>query len=325
MPLSLAPALASFIVLAIDPVATVSSLNDPIATAAAQKMVPQKYVGYVSKASATRYQRLSTPRSSIHTYAIQLTSPTASANCGLGDCSIGISPSPPHPDPACAPLRLRQGKALPWTACQPSSMRSVVRVPVRLEDDAGAVFLEPADAMRHRRILANDEAEEGRRRQSGSSTPSSSTSSIGSLSTAPGGYVDPGEYTGDFTHGDDERYYAETVRASTAPVVHVSYDLAQLDTLPDPLAFFEEKRRLKQLEVESLARSVEARIRAESPSEEEEEDNFDDPPALWPWEYGDLRSNLRVVSVLREISAKTRHLAIFLGHLKELLQSWRLI
>jgi hypothetical protein len=52
MPLSLAPALASFVVITIDPVATLQALNDPIATAAARKMTPQKYVGYVSKVRA---------------------------------------------------------------------------------------------------------------------------------------------------------------------------------------------------------------------------------------------------------------------------------
>jgi hypothetical protein len=130
-------------------------------------------------------------------------------------------------------------------------MRSVVRVPVKLEDDARALFLEPTEAVRHRRILA----EEGARRRT----------LLRDSAAKPGArsYVelsDLDEYMGDFgcpidlsdsdCADEDEQFYADAVEKSRPPdtmiVVNVSYDLSQLNELPDPLQFFEEKRRLKE-------------------------------------------------------------------------------
>ncbi|KAJ7042922.1 hypothetical protein C8F04DRAFT_1390313 [Mycena alexandri] len=329
MPLSLAPALASFVVITIDPVATVAALNDPIATAAAQQMVPKKYVGYVSKAinafdSKAKY----------HTYAVQLTSPTIPAACEDGcitaEMYTPVSPAPPHPDGR-EPLRLR--KAFPWIGWQPSFMRSVVRVPVKLEDDAAAVLLEPADAIRHRRILADEDARRSVLLRS----------SVPVTSRKPGtpsyvDFCDLGEYTGDFTCPADisdaatydDQYYAETVQASRPPdtmiVVNVSYDLSQVDNLPDPLGFFEEKRWLKELEAESKARAsrtIEPHI--EPPSHKKENhlalrsSNSHDLLQS-PWEYGNLSELILVlrvrVSVL-QVQEIARVLRIFLGRVKE--------
>lgn len=45
------PKLASYVVLSIDPVATLEALNDPNTTRAARKMHNKKYLGYVSDVS----------------------------------------------------------------------------------------------------------------------------------------------------------------------------------------------------------------------------------------------------------------------------------
>ncbi|KAJ7756315.1 hypothetical protein B0H16DRAFT_1886061 [Mycena metata] len=331
MPLSLAPALASFVI-TIDPVATVAALNDPIATAAAQGMAPKKYVGYAINAFDSKAE--------YHTYAIQLTSPTIPVACedeGItAEMCTPVSPAPPHSDGR-EPLRSR--KALPWIGWQPSFMRSVVRVPVKLEDDAAAVFLEPADAIRHRRILADDDARRS------VSLRSFHPSIMNPRTPSYVDFCDLGEYTGDFACPADmsdaatydDQYYAETVQASRPPdtmiVVNVSYDLSQVDNLPDPLGFFEEKRWLKELEVASKARAsgiIEPYV------ESQKENHFDlrssdseDVPRS-PGEYGnlsELSSSLRDrVSVLQEIATKTQHFRNFLGHVKEdglnFLQSW---
>jgi hypothetical protein len=133
-------------------------------------------------------------------------------------------------------------------------MRSIVRVPVKLEDDSVAILLQSDDAIRHRRILAE---EDERRRLSLHASQSSFTEKPG----ARGSYVefsDLDAYLGDFScpidlvdgsYEDEERYYAELVQASRPPdtsvVVNVSYDLSHVTELLDPLHFFEEKRQLK--------------------------------------------------------------------------------
>ncbi|KAF8192763.1 hypothetical protein K438DRAFT_1674994 [Mycena galopus ATCC 62051] len=260
MPVSLSPALAAFVVVTIDPVATLHALNDPIATAAARKLTPQKYVGYVSKAinvfdSKTEY----------HTYAIQLTSPMIPAACeGEGisaDMYTPVFPSTVHPSGR-TPLRTR--RALLWSGCQqPSFMRSIVRVPVKLEDDSTAVLLEPTEAIRYRRILAEEDEQ---RRVSLCASPSEKSGSHGSyveFSDLDDDYMADSSYPVDLLGGceddSEEQYYGEMVQASRPPdtmvVVNVSYDLSEVVELPDPLQFFEEKRRLKELVAESRART----------------------------------------------------------------------
>ncbi|KAJ6554499.1 hypothetical protein B0H19DRAFT_1153785 [Mycena capillaripes] len=350
MPLSLAPALAAFVVITIDPVATVQVLNDPIATAAAQKMTPQRYVGYVSKAV-----NAFDCKADYHTYAIQLTSPTVPAAYeGEGisaDMCTPVSPvaTDAHPHGR-EPLRLRG--TLPWSGCQqPSFMRSVVRVPVKIEDDSSAVFLELADAVRHRRILVDEDA----RRRALLRSSVSDAAKPGARSYVE--FSDLDEYTGDFacpidlshyTEEDEDDYYADTVEASRPPdtmiVVNVSYDLSQLDELPDPLHFFEEKRRLKELEVESRTRKAgtiavlspepHPEIIAESTSDSlvtQEYQSLIYPDTLSSvWEYHklpELFSTIHIpVSLIREVATKTRRLAFCVVHLREdgvnLLQNW---
>ncbi|KAJ7630066.1 hypothetical protein DFH06DRAFT_705722 [Mycena polygramma] len=349
MPFSLAPALAAFVVITIDPVATLQALDDPVATEASLKMVPQKYVGYVSKAVNTFDWK-----APYHTYAIQLTSPMVPAACeseGISaDMCIPLSPAEPHPHGR-APLRLRG--ALPWSGCQqPSFMRSVVHVPVRVDDDSAAVFLEPADAFRHRRIVAEEDA----RRRALLRDLESSGCATGAVLPGARGYVefsDLDEYTGDFTcpipidlmdcdsdsDNCEERYYADAVEASRPPdtmvVVHVSYDLAQLDELPDPLQFFEEKRLLERLEAESRARKAGTlKIATDSSSKVSTKSSHIEPPAAdelaliaypdsrWSlWEYHkllELFTTIRIpVSLIREVATKTRRLAVSLGRMRE--------
>ncbi|KAJ7270669.1 hypothetical protein B0H12DRAFT_999077, partial [Mycena haematopus] len=143
---SLSPALAAFVVITIDPVATLQALNDPIVTAAARKITPQKYVGYVSKAID-----VFDSKAEYHTYAIQLTSPTIPAACegdGISaDMYTPVFPAAAHPHDR-VPLKPR--RTLPWSDCQqPSFMRSIVRVPVKLGDDTQAVLLDPDEAIRY--------------------------------------------------------------------------------------------------------------------------------------------------------------------------------
>ncbi|KAJ6463517.1 hypothetical protein C8R45DRAFT_911740 [Mycena sanguinolenta] len=269
MPVSLSPALAAFVVITIDPVATLQALNDPIATAAAREIAPQKYVGYVSKAID-----VFDSKAEYHTYAIQLTSSTTPAACeGEGissDMYTPIFPAAAHPSGREA---LHPRRALPWNGCQqPSFMRSVVRVPVKLEDNSAAVLLEANDAIRFRRILA--EEDEQRRVLLGASQSSSSSSLHDDASASDEvsylelSDLDDHDYAGtrfscpiDLVEGafeDEEDDYTDIVRASRAPdtvVVNVSYDLSQVAELPDPLQFFAEKRQLKELVAESRART----------------------------------------------------------------------
>ncbi|KAJ7699348.1 hypothetical protein B0H17DRAFT_1328332 [Mycena rosella] len=347
MPLSLVPKPAAFVLIRIDAVATLQSLNDPIATAAAAKLPSRKYVAYVSKAiNAFDWKAL------YHTYAIQLMSPTVPAPCE-DDC-IGADMYTPVFPAAMHPLArapLQPTKPLPWPCYQPSFMRSVVRVPVRLEDDASAVLLEPAEAIRQRRILADEDARRARALHTSTSTTAPATDGYVNFSDLDG-------YIGDVVCPIDvdctsaDQYYADSVEASRPPstcvVVDVSYDLSELDELPDPLEFFEEKRRLKQLEAESKARKAGLLAEISTPPEAEDFTEpvqrvdppmtektrpFADPEALWPvWEYRkfpELLSSVRIFAlVVQEVATQARRLSAYLARIKEeglhLLQAWTL-
>ncbi|KAF7373608.1 hypothetical protein MSAN_00571200 [Mycena sanguinolenta] len=241
---------------------------------------PQKYVGYVSKAID-----VFDSKAEYHTYAIQFTSPTIPAACE----GEGISPdmyTPIFPATAAHPggrVPLHSRRVLPWSGCQqPSFMRSIVRVPVKLEDDTSAVLLEPDEAIRFRRILA--EEDEQRRGLLGASQSSSFSYDDASSNTG-GSYLE-------FSDLDDDDYarahfscpfgllesdveddnYAEIVQTSrlsdVTVVVNVSYDLSQVAELPDPLQFFEEKRQLKELVAESRARTCQCSAPAAEPEPE---------------------------------------------------------
>ncbi|KAJ7456974.1 hypothetical protein FB451DRAFT_1275436 [Mycena latifolia] len=337
MPLSLVPKPAAFVLIRINPVATVEALNDPIATAAAAKLPARKYVAYVSKAiNAFDW------KAPHHTYAVHLASPMVPAPCegdGISaDMYTPVLPAATHPLGR-APLRPR--RPLPWPCYQPSFMRSVVRVPVRLEDDAAAVLLEPEDAICHRRILAGEDTRRGVALRA--ATPAAKSSG------GPG-YVqfsDLEEYTGDYNcpidvdRAHEDQYYADAVKASrpsdTCVVVDVSYDLSEVDALPDPLEFFEEKRRLKELEAESKARRARPpAISTTEPETRQEVQRIDYPPLkatrpfVYPealWEFSEVLSSVRIpASVLREVATRAKRLSAYLARIKEggltLLQGW---
>ncbi|KAJ7938443.1 hypothetical protein B0H13DRAFT_1851866 [Mycena leptocephala] len=219
MPLSLAPALASFVVITIDPVATLQALNDPIAIAAARKMTPQKYVGD---------QRLRLEGRLPHV-AIQLTSPTVPLLAGRRYRRRHVHACVPAATDGKgrAPLRLRESGALPWSGCQqPSFMRSVVRVPVKLEDDADALILAEEDA-RRRTLLRDSAAKPGAR----------SYVELSDLDECMGDFGCPIDLLdSDCTDEDEEQFYADAVEKSRPPdtmiVVNVSYDLSQLKSCP---------------------------------------------------------------------------------------------
>ncbi|KAJ7146163.1 hypothetical protein C8R44DRAFT_756752 [Mycena epipterygia] len=346
MTISLVPKPAAFVVIRIDPVATLESLNDPIATAAAGNMSSKKYVAYVSKAI-----NVFDVRAPHHTYAIQLTSPRIPEPCeadGISaDMYTPVFPATAHPlgrEP------LRPKKALPWACYQPSFMRSIVRVPVQLADDAAAASLDSGDAIHHRRILAGEDL---RRSVSlHSSTPEAKTDGLGYVN-----FSDLDEYTGEFAcpievdRAYEDKYYVDTVEASQPPntmiVVDVSYDLSEVDELPDPLEFFEEKRRLKQLEAESKARKEGCpEITISQPETEniaeniqhgvpvtEERQSFVYPET--PWSFWDtehrklpaLVSTIRIpASLIQDAVRKTRHFSGVLANIREdglnVLQSW---
>ncbi|KAJ7353175.1 hypothetical protein DFH08DRAFT_856100 [Mycena albidolilacea] len=350
MPLSLSPALAAFVVITVDPVATLHALNDPIATAAAREMTPQKYVGYVSKAID-----VFDGKAQYHTYAIQFTSPTIPAACesdGISaDMCTPVFPATEHLHGR-APLHPR--RALPWSGCQqPSFMRSIVRVPVKLEDDSVAILLQPDDAIRHRRILAE---EDERRRLSLHASQSSFAEKPG----ARGSYVefsDLDAYLGDFpcpidlvdgSYEDEERYYAELVQANRPPdtsvVVNVSYDLSQVTELLDPLHFFEEKRQLKALIAESRACSssiikcpisesqLEVDIIAEHPATNGIETGNEIKTPVYPGtlssllkyrQLPELLSTIRIPSsLIREVATTSQRLGCRLAQINSLAQSW---
>ncbi|KAJ7070238.1 hypothetical protein B0H15DRAFT_119068 [Mycena belliarum] len=339
MPLSLVPKPAAFVVIRIDPVATVATLNDPLATAAAKKLPSKQYVAYVSKAINAFDWKV--PH---HTYAIHLASPAVPEPCeadGIGaDMYTPVLPAATHPLGR-APLRTT--KPLPWPCYQPSFMRSVVRVPVRLEDDASAVLLDPAEAVRHRRILAG---EDGRRDVSlGASTRVANSEGPGYAHLS-----DLDEYTGDFTcpidadcfDSDEDRFYEATVKASRPPdtciVVDVSYDLSQVDEVPDPLNFFEEKRRLRELEKESRARKTrQTTISKPDLTAEEVQhgaseaiDLLDYFKAVWIYPGFPKRLQRMHIAavVLREVATRAGRLSAYLGRIKgeglAFLQGWKM-
>ncbi|KAJ6578823.1 hypothetical protein DFH09DRAFT_1148407 [Mycena vulgaris] len=339
MTLSLVPKPAAFVLVRVNPVATLASLEDPIAAAAAEKLTSRTYVAYVSKAiNAFDW------KAPHHTYAIQLVSPTIPAACKVdgisADMYTPVFPAASHPfgrEP------LRPVQPLPWPCYQPSFMRSVVRVPVRLEDDASAVLLEPADAIRHRRILADEDARRGVSLRS-ATLPANTTGYVN--------FSDLDEYIGDFEvdRACEDRYYADAVEASlpsnTCIVVDISYDLSMVNELPDPLEFFEEKRRLKQLEAESKARKAELyEISTPKPGNVDFTQEFPQgdhlvsediqpiasPETLWTvWEhrtFPEILSSIRIPApVIREVATRARRLSVFLAHVKEeglnLLQDW---
>ncbi|KAJ6556893.1 hypothetical protein B0H10DRAFT_2121876 [Mycena sp. CBHHK59/15] len=330
MPLSLLPKPASYVVFSINPVATLESLNDPVALAAARQMAPEKYVGYVNKVvdvfdSHARY----------HTYSILLTSPTvpAASEADLigADMYTPVFPVTAHPlgrEP------LHPNKALPWKTCyQPSFMRSVVRVPVTVADDSAAISLEPSDVTRHRMILFGEDVR--RNASVHSSTPPEKLGEDPSSSYID--FSDLDDYTGDISCPIDvdrtyeDRYYADTVEASrpadTVIVVDVSYDLSEISELPDPLGFFEEKRFIKKLEAESKARTskrvISAPFKLESETQHamEEVQPMVDSEAGQPWAFTNYRglpellSTIRIpVSVIRGLATMTRRLSIFWTH-----------
>ncbi|KAJ7153427.1 hypothetical protein C8R43DRAFT_445453 [Mycena crocata] len=343
MPLSLVPAPAAFVVFTIDPVATVAALNDPVATAAARKMTMRKYVGYVSK--TINCFNWDAP---YHTYSIQLISPTIPEPClddGITkEMYTPILPVTTHPLGR-APLRPKQ--ALPWaTSYQPSFMRTVVRVPVKVGDDADAVFLDSSDVIRHRRLLALEDAQ--RQDLLRSSSCAASTSRSGYVN-----FSDLDEYTGDLVSLIDvegayeDRYYADTVEASRPPdtmiVVSTSYNLSKVEDLMNPIEFFEEKRRLKQLEAESKARKA-GQMLISTPASElenipenihhsvrEETQQPRNPEPSWSlWErrkLQELLSSIRIpASVIREVATRSRRLSVFIGRKREeglnFIQGW---
>ncbi|KAJ7271067.1 hypothetical protein C8J57DRAFT_296747 [Mycena rebaudengoi] len=354
MPLSLFPKLASYVVISINPVATLESLNDPVALAAARQMPVQKYVGYVNKAvdifdSHAKY----------HTYSILLTSPTipqASPDDFIGpDMYTPVFPATTHP---LSREPLRPNKPLPWKTCyQPSFMRSVVRVPVTCADDSAAVTLSSLDVTRHRRILAGEEARRSAALRTCTPPALPDRSSYVNFS-------DLNEYTGDFScpidvdRAYEEWYYNDTVESSRPPdtmaVVDISYDLSQVGELPDPLGFFEEKRRLKELEAESITRASkkhappppefvappETQLETEETLEESADTDSEDEQLLLditelddPWDVEDhatlpdLLWSMRIPeSAVQELASMARRVSIFMAGVKteglSLLQSW---
>ncbi|KAJ7730655.1 hypothetical protein DFH07DRAFT_1065922 [Mycena maculata] len=331
MPLSLLPAPGAFVAFSIDPVATLASLNDPVATAAAESMPRQTYVGYVNKVVDAF-----DCKAAYHTYVISLSSPAPCADACIGaDMYTPVSPAATHP---LGREALRPSKELPWPCVQPSFMRTVVRVPVKLEDDSAAVFLPPADVTRHRRILAGEDARRAVALRSASPAPEAGSSSS---------YVDFSDLddgVGDFRCPIDveDQWCADGADADAAPdttiVVAVSYDLTEVGALPNPVGFFEQKRRLKQLEAESWARKATA---SEISTPEVADITIQQANELMPHEtrppvYPDTPSSqwvperllsIRIpASVIREVATTTRRFSVSLARLRaeglHLLRSW---
>ncbi|KAJ7454927.1 hypothetical protein B0H11DRAFT_2200487 [Mycena galericulata] len=324
MPVSLLPAPGAFVVIDIDPMATLQYLNDPIATAAAEKMARRKYVGYVNRVIDAFDWR--TP---YHIYAVSLTSPTIPERCENGctggDMYTPVLPTVVHPlgrEP------LRPSQDLPWKACsQSSSMCTVVRVPVRLEDDSAAVFISQADVIRHRRILAEDEFRRNLVLSSAPKTRGASCVNFNHLEDAAGDFLYEHPFSADIV--DPSR------PPQTAIVVNVSYDLSQVHELPDPVGFFEERRYLKRLTAESCSRKANGGKNSTGDVEDVPQDPrpidqpvtqatllyFDNP---WsPWDYRQMSSIRIPASIIREAA---RRVSLFLARIGEgslnLLQTW---
>ncbi|KAJ7222247.1 hypothetical protein GGX14DRAFT_428280 [Mycena pura] len=320
MPLSLTPALAAFVVVVIDPVATVAALKDPLATAAATKMVPRKYVGYVSRAIDVFDWK-----APYHTYAIQFTSPVPADIC---------MPVSPQAAPRLGGHQaLRTTMPLPWAAAhQPSCMCSTVRVPVRLEDHSAATFLTPTDVMRHRRILADDMA---LLRRAGSADFDLCDLECDGLNLAH------------VSEEQDVDMAMEIQLPDTKIVVDLSYDLSELDELPDPSGFFEEKRQLQELVAKSISRKDECVVEISTEpvavvedvpvrlmdSQEAKPLTRIDPKTPYQWSRREHLSisgylfNIGVLlSVVGEVAARTERLSAALMHMEEegvkFLQRW---